>query len=200
MGNYKFALDLETAQETEKQISKLLQSELNCKIVKFGSNADWDILISKDGAEKTIEVKEDFLSKDTGNLAVEFESRGKLSGISISKADYYLYKIYLSLGMSEYWIIDTKKLKSMIKFELFLRKVSGGDKGSETKMYLFKIPVFKKFATEIKVPLCEDYETKKDSKKCIWYEEMKGKEGVCLKPDTAHFLCEYSLLYLMIKE
>jgi len=200
MGKYKFALDIEVAQETEKQIAKLLQSELDCEIVKFGNTSDYDILVTKDGIERTIEVKEDFLSKTTGNLALEYESRGKLSGISVSKADYYLYKVYLNYGIAEYWIIETDKLKSMVKFELFFKKVSGGDVGSNTKIYLFKLFEFKKFAVEIKVPLCIDYETEKGLKKCIWYEGIVGKEGVCLKPNVAHFLCEYSLKNLSAED
>lgn len=40
---------------------------------------------------KKIEVKYDLKALDTGNVYVEYESRGKRSGISTSKADYYCF-------------------------------------------------------------------------------------------------------------
>lgn len=40
---------------------------------------------------KKIEVKTDFMAHETGNIAIEFESRGKPSGISITEADFYAY-------------------------------------------------------------------------------------------------------------
>ncbi len=40
---------------------------------------------------KKIEVKTDFMAHETGNIALEYESRGKPSGIAITEADYYAY-------------------------------------------------------------------------------------------------------------
>jgi hypothetical protein len=41
---------------------------------------------------KTIEVKCDRIAVKTGNVYIEYESRGKPSGISTSQADYWVYK------------------------------------------------------------------------------------------------------------
>lgn len=42
-------------------------------------------------SNKKIEVKTDFLAQETGNVAIEFQSRGKPSGIAVTQADYYAY-------------------------------------------------------------------------------------------------------------
>lgn len=42
-------------------------------------------------SNKKIEVKTDFLAQETGNIALEYESRGKPSGISTTEADFYAY-------------------------------------------------------------------------------------------------------------
>lgn len=40
---------------------------------------------------KKIEVKTDYMAQETGNVAIEFQSRGKPSGIAVTEADYYAY-------------------------------------------------------------------------------------------------------------
>ena len=37
---------------------------------------------------KGVEVKSDFMAQRTGNVFVEYRSRGKLSGISTTEAEY----------------------------------------------------------------------------------------------------------------
>jgi hypothetical protein len=59
---------------------------------------------------KTIEVKSDIKARDTGNLFIEYESRGKPSGISRTKADFYCFDIgHLFI------LIETQKLKDIIR-------------------------------------------------------------------------------------
>ena len=75
------------------------------------------------------------------NLVVEFESRGKPSGISVTEADFY---VYFMPKLNEVWNIKMDELKKLIKSNNF-KKVSGGDEGSETKMYLIKRNLYKKY-------------------------------------------------------
>ncbi len=42
-------------------------------------------------AGSLVEVKHDLRALDTGNIFVEYESRGKPSGMSTSKAEWYCY-------------------------------------------------------------------------------------------------------------
>mgnify|MGYP003636664967 FL=1 len=63
------------------------------------TNFDYDLVIGQKGEKlvdhifknATVEVKRDFWTGTTGNIAVEFESRGKPSGISKTKSDYYAF-------------------------------------------------------------------------------------------------------------
>lgn len=141
MGNYKFSEDLKVAKKTEHEVSELLEKFYNAEIKEFKENSDYDILAEIDGKELKFEVKEDFMCVDTGNVALEFECRGKPSGIAISDADYYIYKLVMKNG-PEYIMHSTKELKSMIEKKKYFRIVVGGDKGSNTMNYLFKYSAF----------------------------------------------------------
>ena len=60
---------------------------------------------------KKIEVKSDRRTQETGNVYIEYWSRGKPSGISTSQSDYYVYKV----AEDEAIIISTSKLKQKLK-------------------------------------------------------------------------------------
>jgi hypothetical protein len=45
------------------------------------------------GQSEAIEVKHDYQTADTGNVFIEFESRGKKSGILTTKSDWYVFKV-----------------------------------------------------------------------------------------------------------
>ena len=58
----------------------------------------------------TIEVKTDRKANETGNIYIEFQSRGKPSGIATSQSDYWVYKT------NDFaFIFETEKLKAKIK-------------------------------------------------------------------------------------
>ena len=144
--NYDFAKDLPIAKKTEKQIAEFLVETQNMKYVGSSDTlpgvrkSDFDIRMSwSSGKQVDIEIKEDFSCARTGNVGVECESWGRLSGISISKADFYLYKVHQPDGTKRVYIIQTSKLKKMIEDQLYHRIVVGGDPGSNSKNYLFKL-------------------------------------------------------------
>jgi hypothetical protein len=76
---------------------------------------------------KKIEVKSDRKAELTGNVYIEYSSRGKLSGIATSQSDFYVYKV----AEDEAIIISTSKLKKKLN-QLVLegkakKDVKGGD-------------------------------------------------------------------------
>jgi len=78
----------------------------------------------------TIEVKtERGLWKSTGNIAIEYESRGKKSGILSTKSTYWFHLLSDSEGNIEGgFIFPTKQLLSwLVANKESLRKVNGGD-------------------------------------------------------------------------
>ena len=99
--------------------------------MKFNSDFKFDLEIGQMG-EKTlasileghkIEVKTDIKTKETGNVFVEYESRGKPSGISISQAMWYCFIVE-----DRIIILPTEKLKQIARrYYNTDRDLSGGD-------------------------------------------------------------------------
>jgi len=96
--NSDFRYDLKVGQEGENALASILEGN-------------------------KIEVKTDIKTKDTGNVFVEYESRGKPSGLSTSQSDYYCFIIEHIMI-----IIPTNKLKRLArKYYKSNRDVVGGD-------------------------------------------------------------------------
>ena len=100
--NSNFKYDLKIGNEKETELGKIFESQ-------------------------TIEVKYDKLACKTGNIYVEYKSRGKWSGISTSQSSYYCFM--LSGAFEGYNIlIKTAKLKEKVKHYYNLGKIKkGGD-------------------------------------------------------------------------
>ena len=81
-----------------------------------------------------IEVKTDFHAikgNATGNVFVEFESRGKLSGISTTHAEWWCFV----LSNQQIVLIEISKLKQLCKSD-GLRIVNGGDNNTSRGILL----------------------------------------------------------------
>jgi hypothetical protein len=77
----------------------------------FGEQAeDWVKELFSDGTK--VEVKFDRMAHLTGNLFVEVYSRGKASGISTTKANYWIFRIQ---EKSYALIVNTQKLKELCR-------------------------------------------------------------------------------------
>lgn len=139
MGNYNFQLDLANAKETEKAAVKKLEKWLEIESVTFNDDYKYDFLIKLPASSRTYEVKEDLMCGQTGNTVIEYEYRGKPSGISTTEADFWIYKFD-----DGFYQISVDKLRKVISDQLYFREVTGGDKGSNTKMYLFRLATLKK--------------------------------------------------------
>lgn len=67
--------------------------------MKFNSDFAFDLQMGQDEEiwladllrGKTVEVKRDYLAGRTGNLFVEFSSRGKASGLATTRADFWAF-------------------------------------------------------------------------------------------------------------
>lgn len=98
--NSDFKYDLEAGQKTEQLLGFILEGD-------------------------KIEVKDDSAkSEKTGNVFIEFESRGKRSGIAKSQADWWSIKT----SEDSFVIVSAKKLKELArKYYKLNRVVRGGD-------------------------------------------------------------------------
>jgi hypothetical protein len=143
MPHYSFRKDHKIARKTERQIADYLVAK-GYEFIDECNNADYDIRMrTPSGDVITIEIKEDFSCQRTGNVGLEYHCRGKPSGISVSKADFYLYKVHEPNGEKNMYIIKTSELKEMVENKLWFREVNGGDPGSNSLNYLFKLGVIK---------------------------------------------------------
>ena len=69
--------------------------------MQYNSNFKYDLAVGQIAEKalaeifenKKVEVKTDFKAKTTGNLFIEFKSRGKDSGITTTQADYCALKL-----------------------------------------------------------------------------------------------------------
>lgn len=109
--------------------------------MEFNNDFEYDLKVGQLGekhlsnilSNKRIEVKTDFQAVDTGNVFVEYESRNKLSGISISKAEFYCFII----SNEQLIIIETKLLKEKCRAYIgSKRDINGGDSNTSKGILL----------------------------------------------------------------
>ena len=131
MGNYNFEFDLPAGVAAERLVKEILAGERG-----------------------TIEVKRDFLVSDTGNIAIEFECRGRKSDIAVTKAIWWALVLDGRKFAHEMIIfIKTSRLKEIAR-NIYREKgwVMGGDKGSNTKMVLIPIEEFIRYNPDSSKP------------------------------------------------
>ena len=144
MANLYFKTDLKLGNDGEETLIKFLESN-GCTYIDSNNDNKYDLKMIKKGKETTYEIKTDvFIApiNDTGNIFIEFESRGKDSGIVVTQADWFVtYFKYLK----EIWFIKSDDLKKIISENNFPVFYNAGDVGSKTHGYLIKRKEFKKY-------------------------------------------------------
>ena len=86
------------------------------KYIKDNDTNAFDLLFQGNGEDPTtFEVKTDLWEKDwdkggSGNMAIEYKCRGRQSGISVTKATYFVYYL-VNVSDKHIWVIETKKLR-----------------------------------------------------------------------------------------
>ena len=109
----RFDLDLQYGQVFEQKVADMLQNS-------------------------TIEVKTEREKwKTTGNIVIEFESRGKPSGIATTEADYWFHNLALGEDIVMTLVFPTKILKNYI-VQAMPRIVRGGDNNT-SRLYLLNL-------------------------------------------------------------
>lgn len=143
----EFHPNLERAQQGEREVADLLVKFADLTILN--SNCDdkrWDIetLMGTDN-KITFEVKEDLRcfgveigKESTGNIPVEYESRGQSSGIVTSKADVWIFRIWKDVDVIDHYMIHTKRLHEMIKQRMFRYRQKMRYTDSKNRLYMFR--------------------------------------------------------------
>ena len=114
--------------------------------MKYNNDFKYDLKVGQTKEEelgnilndKKIEVKYDLKALQTGNVYVEYESRGKKSGLSTTEADFYCF----AFG-DTFHLIDVKLLKSRCrKYFGTNRDKQGGDNNTSKGILLPIIELF----------------------------------------------------------
>lgn len=136
MGNYNFKKDLKDSEESVNMVVDILK-ERGCHSFDINDDKRWDIsYLTLDDRFVTAEVKHDQMWEKTGNIAIEYRSRGKASGISTSKADEWYYVL------NRAYVCSTGDLRAyLIQHWDRYRRVKGGDNQS-SDLVLLKIDDF----------------------------------------------------------
>ena len=128
----KFDLDLEYGEVREDMVAEMLQI-------------------------KKVEVKsERGMWTSTGNIAVEYMSYGKPSGLSATEADYWFHNLCIDDEVYATLVFKSDNLKKIIKLMDNPRQISGGDHNA-SKMFLLNIQslfdkqLINKFKESIKI-------------------------------------------------
>lgn len=124
----------------EEVVADFLEARGNTILEKAGNTyfPDYDLkILSKNGIEITFEVKTD--TSAYANVAIEFKSRGKSSGIYSTKADMYV--IYFE-NENALYVADTGELRLWIAENSPAVKKNGNN-DSQTYLYLIPKSLFK---------------------------------------------------------
>jgi hypothetical protein len=141
----KFFKDLKFGHRYENELAIYLQpfyKKIN--VIKEKCKFYDIICYMENDIEETYEVKSDRVSIRTGNLAIEYMSRGKESGILITKAKFYAYYIIKNETEYDLYIIPTDEIKNKINNKEYKKSLKGGD-GWTSQMYLFDLAIFKEY-------------------------------------------------------
>lgn len=148
MAHYNFNKDLVEGEEGEKFVIKYLEKYWGGKFLSDNKTNSHDVEIEFPSSTQIFEIKTDVYPKDTGNIFVEFESRGKDSGIVVTKADWFV--TYFK-HLKEIWFIETNKLRELINENNFYQTSKSGDEGSNTRGYLIRRKQYKDHFKVIKL-------------------------------------------------
>lgn len=158
MGSYNFHKDLAKAKNTQELAKVIIENNSEAWLGEYSGfffkdindkTGDLHLIMVPSGDEYLIEIKEDFYCRKSGNVAVEYECRGKPSGVSSTKATHWLYRIHQPSGEDVWIFMPTAIVRGGIQNKEFLREVVGGDYGSNTRMYLFSLDKFRSFGIEL---------------------------------------------------
>lgn len=106
-----FHESLEVGKKSEELVLNRIKTKYPSAYIKDGYFKDFDIFIPE--IDTSVEVKKDFMSKYTGNVVVEVQMNGKLSALSTTKADWWVFH----LDDEEFIFIKPDQIRDMIHRE-----------------------------------------------------------------------------------
>lgn len=137
--SYNFNHDLELSQSSVNKVIEYLQS-IGATDVAENNDSKFDVSFTLNEKTLTVEIKEDFMYHLTGNVAIEYSSRDKDSGVTTSKANLWCYVLDRGVGYDGIYFVQLSKLKRCLSHGKYPEK-DGGD-NLTSKLYLVPITSF----------------------------------------------------------
>lgn len=141
--NNEFKVKLKGAKIFEKKAALIASKYFNDNNISFNDDNKYDFVLNE--KKLKFEVKCDDMSNKTNNYFVEYESFNKLSGISVSKSDYYIFT-----NTYNYYMIETTKLKELINDKKYKYIRKSGDNVSNSIGYIFDINIINNESIKLK--------------------------------------------------
>jgi hypothetical protein len=115
-----------------------------------GKFSDYDIkTIDNNDNIICYEVKADKLAYKTNNIAIEYMSYNKQSGINVTTADYWAYFI-INNNKYDLYIIPTNIIKDKINDKLYKLDCIGGE-FKKSRLYIFSLNLFEEYKIDTNI-------------------------------------------------
>lgn len=114
-----------------------------------GKFSAFDYICVKGNSIVLREIKSDRIASRTGNIVIEFKSRGKASGIDVTHADYWTYCVIGDGDDFDVYDIPVSFLKKAIKEQKFTEIKWGGE---DSFLFVFPITFFSSFLLNLNEP------------------------------------------------
>ena len=142
-----FSRDLEFGEFYERLVIAHFNYDLVRKMP--GKFSAFDYICVKGNEIVLREIKADRLASETGNIVIEFRSRGKASGIDVTHADYWTYCVIGDNEEVDVYDIPVFFLKKAIKEQQFTEIKWGGE---DSFLFVFPITFFSPFLLNLNKP------------------------------------------------
>ena len=138
-----FKKDLQRGRKIEEKILDICRQKYPCSVLIDGKFKDYDLFIPE--TNKTIEIKGDYRSCETGNIIIELMMFNVPSALLTTKADYWV----IFTGKELLWTTPIKIIESITTNNISSRSLTGqGDTASKVAC-LIPIETFKKYCFKI---------------------------------------------------
>ena len=130
----KFKDDLNIGQKYEEIILKRAKNNFPLAYIQKGKFKYWDIYIPE--VNIALEVKYDLRNQTSGNIAIECECNDKPSGITTTKADFWV--LFDKPDGKDIWFLTEDIRKCIYINNLHPSTIQGPGDPYEKKVYLIK--------------------------------------------------------------
>jgi hypothetical protein len=138
-----FKKDLQRGRDIENLILNKVKQKYACAVLIDGKFKDYDLFIPE--TNKTIEIKGDYRSCQTGNILIELMMFNVPSALLTTKADYWV----IFTGQEFLWTTPIKIVECITINNISSRSLTGqGDTASKVAC-LIPIETFKKYCFKI---------------------------------------------------